>query len=126
MVIRKQEDHNNRNLILAHFNLILLFSLDLFFRALSGDVMQSALVPVPLGNLVDCHANLLSYLHLLGVRPDWLLVELLTQDLHLPLFLAHAVALAPILHVFLILFLSDPGHILRVHLLKGPLASLLG
>ena len=125
MVIREQEDHNFRNLILAHLNLIFLFSFDLFLLALSGDVVQSALIPVPLGDLVHCHADLLSYLHLLAVGPDRLVVELLAQDLHLPLFLAHAVALAPIRHVFLILFLSDLRQGLRVQFLKGPLASLL-
>ena len=125
MVIREQEDQIYRNLILAHLNLIPLFSFDLFLLALSGDVMQSALVPVPLRDLVHCHADLLSDLHLLAVGPDRLLVELLAQDLHLPLFLTHAVALAPIRHVFLILFLSDLRQGLRVQFLKGPLAALL-
>ena len=125
MVIREQTDHIFRNLILAHLNLIPLFSFDLFLLALSGDVVQSAFVPVPLGHLVHCHADLLRYLHLLGVRPDGLIVELLAEDLHLPLFLTHAVALTPIRHVFLILFLSNLRQGLRVHFLKGPLASLL-
>ena len=87
--------------------------------------MQSALVPVPLGNLVNGHADLLSYLHLLAVGPDGLLLELLAQDLHLPLFLTHTVALAPTLHVFLILLLSHQCHGLWVNVFKVPLASLL-
>ena len=91
--------------------------------------MQPALVPVPLRHLVNCHTYLLSYLHFLRVGPDGLLVELLAQDLHLPLFLAHAVAFPPLFHVFLILFLSDLRQILRFHLthVVGPLdCPLLG
>ena len=79
----------------------------MLFLALCGDVVQPAFVPVPFRNLVNCHADLLGNLHFLGVGPDGLLIELLTQDLHLPLFLAHAMALPPFLHVFLILFLPD-------------------
>ena len=92
--------------------------------------MEPALVPVPFRNLVNCHANLLRYLHFFGVGPDGLLLEHFAQDLHLPLFLAHAMAFPPLLHVFLILFLPDLHQILRVHLvdlLEGPLdCPLLG
>ena len=83
----------------------------LFLLSLRRDVIQPALVPVPLGNLVNCHADLLSDLNLPRVRPDGRLLEILPKQLHLPLFLAHAAVLLPLLHVFLVLLHAQLSHL---------------
>ena len=90
---------------------------------MSGDIVQSTLVPVPLGNLVNGHSDLLSNRHLFSVRPDRLLLEVLFEKLHLPLFLAHASPLLPFLHVLLILLVAHISQSIWHRVNKGPLAT---
>ena len=119
MVIREQEDQIYRNLILAHLNLIPLFSFDLFLLALSRDVMQSALVPVPLGNLGRSHTNLYSDLHFLLIAPVGILFEVLLQDLFLVVAFAHAPVRAIIDHIVLFKGKTDLRKLLgRIFLAK--------
>jgi len=86
--------------------------------------MEPALIPVPFRNLVNCHADLVCNVHLLGVRPDGLLFEMGPKHLHLPLFLAHSVSLFPLLHVFFVLILSHGCQGLWILLSKGPLSGI--
>ena len=82
--------------------------------SLSGDVVKSALVPVPLGNLVNCHTDLLRYMHLLGIGPDRLLLEILLQDHHLVLVLPLPVVLPPLHHVLSVLLFPHHGQRLSI------------
>ena len=77
-----------------------------------GNTFLLAHVPVPLGDLVPCHANLVCNLALELIGPDVVLFEIALENLHLVSILAHPSALLPILlhQVFdVFLFLVIPS-----------------
>ena len=80
--------------------MFLTFSFFLF--AISWHAQLLALVPVPLGDLVGSHADLGRNLHLGGIRPVWIPVEIFLEDAHLDRLLAHSSTLLPVVHVVLV------------------------
>ena len=74
----------------------------LFLFAISCHASLLSLVPVPLRDLVWRHAYLRCDLHLGGVGPVWIPIEILLQYSHLDRFFAHASALLPVIHVVLV------------------------
>ena len=60
------------------------------------------MIPVPFGDLVECHFDLCSDANLREVVPDGILVEVLLENHHLGVSLPHALTLLPLLNVRLL------------------------